>query len=481
MKKQVLWAAVDQGSTSTKGALISEQGDAVLEARARVQRVVSGDSVVHDPEALAEGVTRVLNRLLTKAPEASVAGIGLTCQRSTCLVWDRESGEPLTEALSWQDRSQARRAVRLAHHDRMIRRRTGLPLSPHYAALKLNHLLGRIPGGQRKAAQGEIVAGTLDAFLVRRLVGRDLTEPGHAGRTLCFHLDRGAFDRDLCRLFGVPPAALPAIVPSAAMRGFYRDIALTAVAGDQQAALLGHGGWRPGVTAAHFGTGAFVLASTGTRPKRGAGVLSAALATTSRAQRFQAEGSVNSAGSSVDWIFRITKKRIRDWSERKIEPGALPAVLPAFAGLATPWWKPGARAIFAAINPETSADDLIAATLFALAMRVLDCIEALTRAGVPTRLLRVSGKLTRLNGLVALLADAGQLQVEVSEHEETGLAGIARLAAAGALGNSRALEHRPKTRRRIRPRWSVSKAAEIRRRWRRFVRLSLDAAEVGPF
>jgi len=476
-----LWAAVDQGSTSTKGALISEGGDLVLEAHVPVERKVSGDSVVHDPTALAQGVVRVLDRLLAQAPTDSVAGIGLTCQRSTCLLWDRASGEALTESLSWQDRSQARKATTLDRHDRMIRRRTGLPLSPHYAALKLAHLLRRVPAGRRKAERGEIVAGTLDAFLVRRLVGRDLTEPGHAGRTLCFDLDRGAFDHDLCRLFGVPPAALPTVVPSASIRGSYRGFPLTAVAGDQQAALLGHGGWRTGVTAAHFGTGAFILASTGNRPKRATHVLSAALATTNRTRRFQAEGSVNSAGSAVDWIFGITKSRIQDWGEREIEPGTLPAVLPAFAGLATPWWKPETRAVYAAINPHTSADDLIAGTLFALAMRVLDCVEALTAAGVTTRVLRVSGKLTRLNGMIALCANAGQLQVEVSKLEETGLVGIARLAAAGASGNTRALVHRPETRLRVRPSWPASKAAKTRRRWRSFVRRTLDAAAVEPF
>lgn len=476
-----LWAALDQGSTSTKGALISDRGDLVFKTHVPVAREVSGDSVVHEPAAIAQGVVRVLDRLLSRAPRDSVAGIGLTCQRSTCLLWDRASGEAITEALSWQDRSQARRAVLLGRHDRMIRRRTGLPLSPHYAALKLAHLLGRVPAGRRKAERGEIVAGTLDAFLVRCLIGRDLTEPGHAGRTLCFDLDRGMFDRDLCRLFGVPRAALPAVVPSASIRGSYRGIPLSAVAGDQQAALLGHGGWRTGVTVAHFGTGAFILASTGSQPRRGTRVLSAALATTKRARRFQVEGSVNSAGSAVDWIFGITKSRLQDWGEREIEPGTLPAVLPAFAGLATPWWKPETRAVYAAINLRTSVDDLIGGTLFALAMRVLDCVDALAGAGVPTQVLRVSGKLTRLDGLVALLANAGQIRVEVSKLEETGLAGIARLAAAGVSGNTRPLSHRPETRSHVRPLWSASRAAKTRRRWRSFVRRALAAAEVEPF
>jgi len=478
---KTLWAAVDQGSGSTKGALVSESGACAFTNRIPVERSVSGDHVAHDPAALAQSVVDVLDELLARAPAGSVAGIGLTCQRSTCLLWDRGSGEAISEALSWQDRSQARRAARLEGHQRLIRRRTGLPLSPHYAALKLAHLLRREPGGLLRAARGEIVAGTLDAFLVRRLVGRDVTEPGHAGRTLCFHLERNRFDPELCRLFGVPPEALPRVVPSAAPRGSYRGVPLTAVAGDQQAALLGHGGWRTGVTAAHFGTGAFVLASTGARPRRSRQVLSAALATTGRARRYQVEGSVNSAGSAVDWIFDITRSRFEDWREREITPGELPAVLPAFAGLATPWWQPSTRAVFAAINSKTSVEDLVAGTLYALAMRVLDCVDALDRAGAATKVLRVSGKLTRLGGLIALLANAGQIEVEVSEQEETGLDGIARLAAAGRRGNALPLTRSAPSRSTVGPCWAPAQAARARRRWRAFVRRALETARTEPF
>jgi glycerol kinase len=475
MSLETLFAVVDQGSSSTKGALISERGRARYETRLSVSRDVAGHSVRHDAEELAHGVEVVLGRLLRQAPQP-VAAIGLTCQRSTCLLWDKTSGQALTPALSWQDRTEARRAKRLRDHARLIRRRTGLPLSPHYAALKLSRLLRRQPGGLRRARLGTLVAGTLDAFLVRRLTGHDLTEPGHAGRTLCFDLGRGSWDGDLCRLFGIPEAALPRVVASAGERGTYRGVPVTAVAGDQQAALLGHGGWRNGVTAVHFGTGAFVLASTGATPVAHKEVLSAALATTPRAHRFQAEGSVNSAGSAVDWACALTGQELAAWKRTVLDPERLPLVLPTFAGAATPWWRSDATAVVAGLGLDTDGEALLGGVLFGVAMRVLDCVEALGRAGVATRVLRLSGKLTRLQGLVGVLADAGQLPVEVTR-EEMGLLGIARLAAAGRSGSSRSLGAAPEVRRRRAPRWEPAKARRVRAAWRRFARAALTTAE----
>lgn len=474
MSSGQVWAVVDQGSSSTKAALVSKDGTLSNPTRVAVKRAVSGDSVVQDPEELARSVLVVLERLVQRSPRASIAGIGLTCQRSTCLIWDRSSGKPLSHALSWQDRSQAPRTRRLARHERDVRLRTGLPLSPHYAALKLNHLLRSRRGALEAARQGSIAAGTLDAFLVRRLIGRDVTEPGHAGRTLCFHLGRGVWDSKLCRLFGVPEEALPQIVPSASVRGSFHGIPLTAVAGDQQAALIGHGGWKPGVTAVHFGTGAFVLASTGTQPIRHRDVLSAALADTPRARRYQVEGSVNSAGAAVDWACSLTGEKLSSWKTRSLDPDSLPRILPTFAGAATPWWRPEATGLVSGLGLETDGADLLGGVLFGLAMRILDCVEALERAGASTRVLRVSGKLTRLEGLVGVLADAGQLPVEVARQEEMGLLGIARLAVAGSTRKSASMISAPALRWRREPSWSPAKARRVRRSWKRFATAALD-------
>ncbi len=455
-------AAVDQGSTGTKGALIDAAGRRLAECSRQVERAASGARVEHDAEALATSVEETLAEL---AGAGAPAAIGLTCQRSSCLVWERDGGRALTPVLSWQDLSESARVAALADHADEVTRKTGLHLSPHYAAPKLARLLEGVPGGRQRAEAGELVAGTLDAFLAQRLTGEATTEPGHAGRSLLYDLDTGDWDPGLCELFGVPPAALPRLLPSAAPRGRWRGLPLVAAAGDQQAALLGHGGWRQGVVAAHFGTGAFVLASCGDRPRRHPGLLSAVLASTPRRRRFQLEGSVNSAGSAVDWACRLTGERLEEWRRRRLDPSRLPRIVPAFAGLGAPWWRPEAAAEITGLRPEHNGAALLGGVLAGVAQRVLDCVEAIAAAGVDVETLRVSGKLTRLDGLVALLADLGQLPVAVAAEEETGLAGIARLASAALAGDDAPLDRAAGSRRLAEPTWQPAAARAARQAW----------------
>ena len=468
-------AVVDSGSSSTKGAVVDVDGRHLAEASRPVGRRVDGDRVEHDPAAIAEGVEGVLEELVA---DHRVSAIALTCQRSTCLVWDRESGRPLTPARSWQDTAEADRVAALAEHGDEVRHRTGLPLSPHYAAPKLAALVESLDGGARRAAEGELVAGTLDAFLCRRLTGDDTTEPGHAGRSLLYGLEADDWDPWLCELFGVPAAALPELAPSAGERGRWRDTPLVALAGDQQAALVGHGGWEARLAIAHFGTGAFVLASTGPELLRHSGLLSAVLASTSGERRFQLEGSINSAGSAVDWACRLTGERLEAWGERELDPAALPWMLPAFAGVAAPWWRSRARAAVAGLTLDHGGEELLGGVLAGLAMRVVDVLEALAQAGVALESLRVSGKLTRLEGLVGLVADAGGLPVEVAAEEEAGIDGIARLArlASGAAHPEVAPAGRVRE-----PRWPEARVAEAREGWRRFVERALELTDgSGP-
>ena len=462
--------AVDQGSTGTKAALVDTEGGRLAETARPVARTTEGGRIEHDPEALAQSVEDCLEELVASGrTSARAAGLGLTCQRSTCLVWDRRTGRALTRALSWQDVSEAEQVAALAARASEVAERTGLHLSPHYAAPKLARLLREVPDGSRRAADGELVAGTLDAFLAQRLTGKATTEPGHAGRTLLYNLETGDWDDRLCNLFGVPRQALPSLLPSAAPRGEWRGLPLVAVAGDQQAALMGHGGWREGVVAAHFGTGAFVLASCGDRPLRRAGLLSAVLASTPAGRRFQLEGTVNSAGSAVDWACRLTGERLEDWADRKLDPQQLPLVIPSFAGLGAPFWDPEATAEISGLRHEHDGAAVLGGVLVGVGQRVLDCVEAIAAAGVAVNILRVSGKLTRLDGLVRVLADLGQLPVQVAEEEEKGLAGIARLVRAALVGETTPLDLAAATGRTVQPGRPAEDARRARRAWRRHI------------
>ncbi len=475
-----LIAAIDQGSSSTKGAVFDETGAVRAAAAVEVARRTDGVRVEHDALDIAGGVQSVLVELRRAGP---LAALGLACQRSTCLVWERRSGRPLTPAVSWQDRRAAEVALRLAPSlGDEVARRTGLRLSPHYAALKLRALLDAEPGLDSRAASGEVVAGTLDAFLVHQLTGSPSTEPGAAGRTLLYDLQEDRWSPELCAAFGIPPAALAPLAPSAGRRGDAAGTPLLALAGDQQAALLGHGGWRPGITAAHFGTGAFVLASTGETPRRHPGLLTAVLASSPATRRFQIEGSVSSAGSAVEWACAVTGVGLETIADAELDPERLPWMLPAFAGLAAPWWRPEARPLLAEMTAATRAEELVLGTVAGVAQRVLDNLEALAASGLTVDRLRVSGKLTRLQGMVHLLADAGQVPVEVDEVDEVdavdlvadaGLRGIAQLAALALTGDAAPLLAPRPVAWRCEPGWPPARARAVRERWRAFVERAL--------
>ena len=466
MTPETLYAVVDQGSSSTKCAVMDSSGRIYAEASEKTPRRIHRDRLEVDAEAVGASVESLLDQVMR---DHQVAAIGLACQRSTCLVWDRESGRALTQALSWQDTGQTARTEALAEHASEVTERTGLRLSPHYAAVKLAALLSEIAGGRDRAAAGELVAGTLDAFLVHRLTGSPATDPGHAGRTLLYNLSQGSWDPVLCRLFDIPASSLPTLRTTVGSWGNYRGLPLCAVAGDQQAALVGHGGWQAGTVAVHFGTGAFVLAATGPRIQRHQGLLSAAMASTAGGRLFQLEGSVNSAGSAVDWICNLTGESLAPWMDRELVPDELPGIVPALAGLGAPWWQPRARGLIRGLSTATRGVDLVGGVLAGIAMRVVDNLEAMAAAGTRPTVLRVSGKLTRLAGLIGLIADAARVPVEVSSQEETGLIGICRLAAAGFEGNESPLLAAPAVSSRRDPQWSAARVSSVRDSWRELI------------
>ncbi len=459
-------AVVDLGSTLAKGGLYSPEGRCLSSAALPVTAIVDGASVEHDPQELLRSFESLLASL-RKA--GAVRAIGITCQRSTCLLWERSTGRALTSAVSWRDSCAKELVEELAQHAPDVATRTGLHLSPYYAAPKLSRLLSSQPDLRSRAEAGEVVAGTLDAFLVHNLTGQPSTEAGHAGRTLLYNLELDTWDPTLCDLFGIPEASLPALEPSIGHRGEWQGVPLTAVAGDQQAALLAHGGWHAGITAAHFGTGAFVLTGTGPTTLRHPGLLSAVLASSSSQRHFQLEGAVNSAGAAMDWISTRTGLGPEAWGQRPLEPERLPRVLPAISGLATPWWRPEIRTVVEETRDSTSALDLADGMLVGVAMRVVDCFETLSAAGAPAEVFRLSGKLTRCRALVDLIANLTQVRVEVSAEEEPGLAGMARLAAAGLDPDSTSLTGGTPVSYTRDPDWPPSRTHAARSDWRNFV------------
>lgn len=453
------FAVVDQGSSSTKAALVGKDGALRERLRIPVATRVAGDRVEQDPEEILGSVRQALQRLCRGG---EVRAVGLSCQRSTCLLWERASGAALTPALSWRDRRTARMLEAFPAADRrQIAARTGLRLSPHYAGSKLAWLLDATAGGRDAAARGEIVGGTLDAFLVRGLTGSDSTEPGHAGRTLLYDLEAGDWSPWLLSRFTVPAACLPAVETSVGSRGSWEDIPLRVVLGDQQAALLGHGEPEPGTLVAHFGTGAFVLAATGDRIRRHEGLLSAVSYSAPDGRRFQLEGAVNSAGSAVDWMAERLGFDLAAWSPEAFDLESVPICVPAFEGLGAPWWEPEARAAVVGLGHDHQAQDLMAGVMAGVVMRVVDNVEALAAAGLAPHTVRIAGPLARIPALGRLLADASGCCVDLGGEEEAGLVGLARLLGSRA---------RVPIVRRWEPSWGAERRQRVRQAWRELVR-----------
>ena len=429
-----------------------------MDRRGRIRRLVAvpvatrrpGPGLAeHDGEALFRSVRLALRRVLSGIDPAGIAAVGLACQRSTFLFWDPESMRPLTPALSWQDRRGEEICLALSRREKMIRSRTGLRLGPHYAASKIRWLLDRSPGLRRKAERGEARGGTLDAYLLSRLTGGDSwsTDPTHAARTLLMDLGQLDWDPDLLGLFRIPLRALPPIRPSAFPAGEIRvrgtSLRIAATVGDQQAALIGLGCRKPGEAGINYGTGAFVILNTGARPRRVPGLLTSVAWSSEREVRYLLEGTVNAAGSAVEWIERLAGIRVR--SSARIPPvDRLPLVVPAFSGLGAPHWISGARAAIAGLDLSTGPEEMMAGTMAGIACRLAEILATMRRGGLRPRRIVAGGGLARRPGLLPLQAALAGRGIERSLVAEGSCRGAAILAGHSrgdwALETDRRLE-----------------------------------------
>jgi glycerol kinase len=373
--------------------------------------------------------------LLGVSPSA-IACAGLTCQRSTFLFWDPVSGRPLTPALSWQDRRGEDLCRALSRQEGKIRRRTGLRLTPYYSASKIRWLLDRSPSLRRRAERGEVRGGTLDSFLLHRLTGGRSwsTDPTHAARTLLMNLRRQEWDPELLDLFRIPAPLLPPIRPSAYPAGELelRSISLpfSATLGDQQAALIGLGCRKEGDLALNYGTGAFAILNTGRRPKRRAGLLTSVAWSAPQEASYLLEGTVNSAGSALEWIGRLTRRNL-EIRRQRTNWDRLPLVVPSFAGLGAPHWIGRARGAILDLDLATDPGDLEAGVLAGIAARISEIVAEMRRGKIFPRRIVAGGGLARRAGFLPLQAALLGRTLERSLVTEGSCRGAALLAGHG--------------------------------------------------
>ncbi len=386
--------ALDQGTTSTRAILFRapDLTPLALARRELTQLYPRPGWVEHDPEEIFRHSVAVMREALATAGARSldVAAIGIANQRETTIVWDRSTGIAIYPAIVWQDRRTVDTCARLREsgHEPELSRRTGLLLDPYFSATKLAWILDHVPGARERAARGELAFGTVDTFLLWRLTeGRIFaTDATNASRTALYDISRGSWDGALLDLFGVPPALLPEVRDSAGVFGrtsvLGGETPIAGIAGDQQAALIGQACFRPGMVKATYGTGAFVLLTTGATPVVSRHRLLTTVAWQFAGRRTYAlEGAIFVAGASVQWL-RDGLGLLRDAAEADTlaaaaDPAQRVVLVPAFTGLGAPWWNAEARGAIFGLTRATGRAELVRAALEAVAFQTRDLIEAM--------------------------------------------------------------------------------------------------------
>lgn len=440
---------LDEGTTSTRAMLFASDGVLVASHQEPLtQHYPRSGWVEHDPReiwdrtlACAQGV------MATVGGTASIACIGITNQRETVVAWDRTTGEPLTNAIVWQDRRTEPfcAELRAAGHEPGVQERTGLLLDPYFSGTKMRWMLDNVPEVRAAADKGTLAFGTVESWLVYQLTGgaAHITDASNASRTLLMGLEDAQFNAELCELLGVPIAALPGVVDTSGplamtdVELFGRAIPITGLAGDQQAATIGQACLAPGQTKATYGTGAFVLTCQGSRIPRSTNRLLGTVLTQCEGERTYAiEGSVFVAGSLVQWL-RDSLGIVEVASETEALARSIPdsggvVIVPALAGLGAPHWRAEARGVVAGLSFASGKAQLARAALEAMAHQTHDLCAAFTADGAPWQTLRIDGGMAANDWMAQDLADILGVTVERPGFVETTALGAAMLAAAGA-------------------------------------------------
>jgi glycerol kinase len=442
--------AIDQGTTSTRAIVFDASGRPVASAQKELPQIFPKPGwVEHDPEEIWSATVEVCRAALGRArlDAKALAGIGITNQRETTVVWDRATGKPIHNAIVWQDRRTAARCdeLRRAGAEEEVTAKTGLLLDPYFSGTKIAWILDHVPGSRAAAEKGALAAGTIECFLLWRLSGGTVhaSDATNASRSLLLDIRGGTWDGDLLKLFGVPAALLPRVVDCSGELGVATaDILGTPVpvlgmAGDQQAATVGQACIKPGMVKATFGTGCFALLNTGSIAVRSRHRLLTTIAYQLDGRRTYAlEGSIFMAGAAVQWLRDglglIEKSADVEALAERAKPGHGVYMVPAFVGLGAPYWDSGARGALLGLTRDSGPGEIAAATLDSVCYQTRDLVEAMRGDGARIDELRVDGGMVVNDRLMQRLADTAGLPVERPAVTETTALGAAFLAGLQA-------------------------------------------------
>lgn len=445
MAKYIL--SIDQGTTSSRAIIFDNNGQPCWQAQQEFEQIFPEDGwVEHDPEVIWETTLSVCRKAI-QASQLNVADInciGITNQRETTIVWDKKTGKSIYNAIVWQDRrtAEACEALRQQDHEQPISDKTGLLIDPYFSATKIQWILENVENAKEKAAQGELLFGTVDSFLLWRLTGGQShkTDATNASRTMLFNIHDQQWDRDLLTLLSIPATMLPEVCDCSADFGttlpelFGAPIPVNGIAGDQQAALIGQACFEPGMAKSTYGTGCFLILNTGKSPVRSENRLLTTVGYRLNGEvTYAIEGSIFIAGAAIQWL-RDGLRLIQDASQTEAlaesaDKNASVYLVPAFTGLGAPYWDPHARGAIMGLTRDTGIQEIVAAGLQAVCYQTRDLLEAMAADGATLPCtLRVDGGMVINNWLVQFLSNLLNSEVERPKITETTALGAAYLA-----------------------------------------------------
>jgi glycerol kinase len=486
--------ALDQGTTSSRAIIFNKAGEIVRTAQEEFPQIYPKPSwVEHDPVAIWQTQLKVAK---AAAEGYSIAAIGITNQRETTIVWDRETGEPIHNAIVWQDRRTSKFCdeLRAEGFDKVIREKTGLVTDAYFSGTKIKWILDNVAGARAKAEAGKLAFGTIDTYIVWKLTGGRLhiSDVSNASRTLIYDIHKRWWSKTITERFGIPMSMLPQVVSSSMVYGetepelFGRAIPIAGIAGDQQAATFGQACFSAGMAKQTYGTGAFMLMNTGTEAKDSKNNLLTTIGwrVGEAATQYALEGSVFIAGAAVQWL-RDEMKLISNSAEseslaKSVNSSDGVYVVPAFVGLGAPYWDQYARGTIVGLTRGTGRAHVVRATLESIAYQTRDVVEAMQAdSGIALSALRVDGGAVSNDFLMQFQADILGVPVERPAVTETTALGAAYLAglAVGYWSSQEEIAKQWRLERKFSPSMSSNERETLYRGWKKAVERAKAWAE----
>ncbi len=437
--------SLDSGTTSARAVLFDEAGEAVAIEQKEVEQIFPESGwVEHDPMEILEAQTEVLDALLALSVSSTkpVIALGITNQRETAVVWDRETGKPVYNAIVWQDKRTAEVCAELKSGGlgAYCKKATGLVLDPYFSGTKIQWILDKVEGARDRAERGELCFGTVDSWLLWNLTGGEIhaTDVSNASRTLLYNIVDMCWDKHMLSVLNIPRAILPEVRESASVFGLHKGIPIAAIMGDQQSALFGGTCFTPGTAKNTYGTGCFMLMNTGSKiSDTPSGLLNTVAWQIGGETTYALEGSVFVAGAALQWLrdgLGIIEKTSDSEEiarrEAELHEDSSVIVVPAFAGLGTPYWDMNAKGSIMGLTRDTGAGAITRATLESLAYSSMDVLKAMQEdSGISLFTLQVDGGASANNYLMQFQADLLGVGIERPACVERTAAGVAYMAA----------------------------------------------------